>query len=129
MGEWAGLLDLIWHALISRVLLMFFLVFFQFKAFVLILIKLSLKKCTNFYYKTQCQLTLYRKYINMIFLFNVQMSCSSICFLFDSSRSSVSSRFNLIYAQLLFTVRGGGACGGGGGAFHEESVQGEGGGG
>lgn len=40
---------------------------------------------------------------------------------------SVSSHFNLIYAQLLFTVRGRSCAEGG--AFHEESVQGEGGGG
>lgn len=40
---------------------------------------------------------------------------------------SVSSRFNLIYAQLLFTVRGRSCAEGG--ASHEESVQGEGGGG
>lgn len=41
--------------------------------------------------------------------------------------------FNLIYAQLLFTVRGRsrveGGGGMGGGAAHEESVQGDGGGG
>lgn len=83
MGEWAGLVDLIWHALFSRVLLMFFLVLFQFKA-IMFLIKLSFKKMYKFLIQNSLS-SLYRKYINMIFLFNVQMFCSSICFLLNSS--------------------------------------------
>lgn len=83
----------------------------------------------------------------MLFSFSMY-KCSAapvslVCFPFFVLRllllhQSLFPIFNLIYAQLLFTVRGGGGGAvrrgrgpgvGGGGVFHEESVQGDGGGG